>query len=134
MSITVAKPLLPAKRLAQIFQRTQTRIAMTAISGSRNRPQGLAAVFIIAAFLWTLALSVSPQLHERIHPDANRADHACAVTFIASGNYTHSAPPLLVIARSPVIQFSKIPTLIPQWVDSQFLGASIFEHAPPALA
>ena len=107
---------------------------MSTISVSPNRPRGLAAVFIGAAFLWTLALAVSPQLHERIHPDANRAEHACAVTFIASGNYTHSAPPPLVVTPAPVIQFSKIPTLTPQWVDSPFLGASIFEHAPPALA
>jgi hypothetical protein len=30
------------------------------------------AIFTCAVFLCTLALSVSPQLHERLHPDANR--------------------------------------------------------------
>src|ERR1700688_4365977 len=30
----------------------------------------LVAASLSAAFLWTLALSASPQLHERFHPDA----------------------------------------------------------------
>ncbi len=51
-------------------------------------------VLASAAFLWTLVLSVSPQLH--------------------------------------VDQFSPISALTPQWVESPFLVASIFEHAPPA--
>jgi len=93
--------------------------------------RALAAVFVSAAFLWSLALSVSPQLHERVHPDANRADHNCAVTLIAAGNYNHSAHAPLVSAPVPAVQFFKIPALTPQWVESPFLGASIFEHAPP---
>jgi len=34
----------------------------------------------------------------------------------------------------PSVHFSKIPALTPQWVESPFLGACIFEHAPPARA
>jgi len=34
----------------------------------------------------------------------------------------------------PSVHFSKIPVLTPQWVESPFLGACIFEHAPPARA
>ena len=49
------------------------------------------AVFVFAAFLWALALSASPQLHQRVHKDANRAEHNCAVTMIASGSYDHAA-------------------------------------------
>jgi hypothetical protein len=92
------------------------------------------AAFICAAFLWALALSASPQLHERVHPDANSAEHTCAVTFIASGSYHHSTPAPLITAPDPTVQFSKIPALNTQWVQSLFLGASIFEHAPPAFA
>src|SRR5205807_7382954 len=91
------------------------------------------AIVTSAAFLWTLALSVSPQLHERIHPDANRADHSCAVTFIASGNYDHSPNPQIVGVPDPIDQFSSVPVLTPKWVESAFLLARIFEHAPPAL-
>jgi len=91
------------------------------------------AALASAAFLWTLTLSVSPQLHERIHPDANRIDHSCAVTFIASGNYDHSPCPQLVTIPDLADQFSSVPALTPQWVESAFLLARVFEHAPPAL-
>lgn len=90
------------------------------------------AAFVSAAFLWILVLGVSPQLHARIHADADRTDHICAVTLIANGNYDHAAQPPFVNAPFLALQFSKIPTLTPQWVASPFLGASIFEHAPPA--
>ena len=98
------------------------------------RASALVAAFVSAAFLWTLALSASPQLHERFHADANRAEHACAATFVASGSYEHTAAPDLAISSTEATQFSTIPVLDPQWVQSPFLGARIFEHAPPALA
>jgi hypothetical protein len=53
---------------------------------------------------------------------------------IASGNYDHAANPPLISAPAPSVHFSKIPALTPHWVESLFLGASIFEHAPPARA
>jgi hypothetical protein len=90
-----------------------------------------AAAFVSVAFLWAIVLTAAPQLHEGLHPDANSAEHACAVTFIASGNYDHSAPGPLITAPLPTVQFSKIPALSPQWVQSPFLGAHVFEHAPP---
>jgi len=90
------------------------------------------AIFVSAAFFWTLLLSVSPQLHARVHPDAGRVEHNCAATMIASGNYDHASHPPLVSAALLAIQFSKIPALTPCWVQSPFLGACIFEHAPPA--
>ena len=73
-----------------------------------------------------------PQLHQRVHPDANRVEHSCAVTMIASGSYDHAANVPLLSAPLPAIQFSEIPALTPCWVQSPFLGAHIFEHAPPA--
>jgi hypothetical protein len=99
---------------------------------STNRGRAFVAGFVSVAFLWALALSVSPQLHQRFHPDANRVEHSCAVTMIASGNYDHASHSPLVTLALSVIQFSKIPALTPQWVESPFLGAHIFEHAPPA--
>ena len=90
-------------------------------------------IFVAAAFLWALALSASPQLHQRVHKDANRVEHKCAVTMIASGGYDHAPhAPLVSAPILPVQQFSKIPALIPRWVQSPFLGACIFEHAPPS--
>src|SRR5438552_14139074 len=98
---------------------------------SSTNTRAFVAVLASAVFLWTLALSASPQLHERFHPDANRIDHSCAVTFIASGNFNHSACPQLVSVPDLVEQFSSIPGLTPQWVESLFLLARVFEHAPP---
>ena len=92
------------------------------------------AVFVSAVFLWMLVLSASPRLHARVHSDANRVEHTCAVTFVTSGSYNYSGHAPLLSAPVPAAQFSKIPALHPFWVQSLFLGARIFEHAPPELA
>jgi hypothetical protein len=89
------------------------------------------AVLSLAAFFWTLTLSASPQLHARVHPDAGRVDHSCAVTFIASGNCDHSPEALYISAPVYLDEFT-IPELTPLWIGSVFLVASVFEHAPPA--
>ncbi len=89
---------------------------------------------VSAAFLWSLALSSSPQLHARVHPDANRTEHTCAATLITSGSYDHGVTLPAVTAPVAAIQFSRIPALTPHWVESLFLSACIFEHAPPARA
>ena len=91
------------------------------------------AILASAAFLWALTLSVSPQLHERVHPDANRTEHTCAATFVASSNYDHTAVALLISAPVPLGEFD-IPTLSPRWIQPVFLVAAVFEHAPPALS
>ena len=91
----------------------------------------LVAGFISVVFLWALALSASPQLHQQLHPDADRVEHSCAVTIIDPGSYNHVSHPSLVSLPLSTIQLSKIPALTPQWLESPFLGARIFEHAPP---
>src|SRR5437868_9082686 len=101
---------------------------MSMFARSRNHGRAFIAICVSAAFLWTLALSASPQLHQRVHPDANRADHNCAATMIASGSYDHAAHAALVSAPVRALQFSKISALTPCWVQSPFLGACIFEH------
>src|SRR5439155_11299161 len=105
---------------------------MSTFAQPTNRGRVFVAAFVSGAFLWALALSVSPQLHQRVHKDANRAEHNCAATMIASGSYDHAAHPPLVSAPVPAIHFSNIPALTPHCVESPFLGARIFEHAPPA--
>ena len=107
---------------------------MSASGCSTNRGRALVAGFVSVAFLWALALSVSPQLHQRFHQDANRLEHSCAVTMIASGSYNHVAHVPLVTAPVQAPQFSKTSALTPCWVQSPFLGACIFEHAPPRVS
>jgi hypothetical protein len=100
----------------------------------RNSATTRASVAILAsaAFLWALTLSASPQLHQRVHPDANRVEHCCAVTFVSSGNYDHSLDALHINAPVYLDEF-RIPELTPLWVQPLFLVASVFEHAPPVL-
>ena len=89
-------------------------------------------VLVVAtAIVLMLGLSVAPNLHERLHPTAASL-HECAVTLIASGSCHYNAAAPLMIAPTTALHFSKIPALTPQWVESPFLAARIFEHAPPA--
>jgi len=105
---------------------------MSTFARSTKHGRTFVATCVGAAVLWTLALTVSPQLHQRIHADGNRSDHTCAVTQIASGSYEHAAQPQLVGSPAPAVLFSKNLALTLQWVESPFLNASVFEHAPPA--
>lgn len=99
---------------------------------SSTSTRAFVAVFASAAFLWALTLSVSPELHQRLHHDANRVEHACVVTFIGSGNVDHAPVALLISAPVPTNEF-EISELTPLWVTPLFLLASVFEHAPPTL-
>jgi len=105
---------------------------MSRFARSRNHGRAFVAALVSIGFLWALALSASPQLHQRVHKDANRVEHTCAATMITSGSYDHAVQSPLVDAPATAVQFSKIPALNPCWVQSPFLGACIFEHAPPA--
>jgi len=104
-------------------------------SSGRSQSCGrvLVAAILFAAFSWTLLVSVSPRLHECIHPDANRSDHVCATTLIASGNYEHASHPPVISAPQFDVCFSAVASLTPAWVKPLFLNAHIFAHAPPAL-
>src|SRR4029434_5384205 len=84
--------------LAQEEPRREARSAMSTLVSSTIHGRAVVATCVSAAFLWALALSVSPQLHQRFHTDANRVEHSCAATMIASGNYDHAAHPPLVSA------------------------------------
>jgi hypothetical protein len=106
---------------------------MNSSARSHSCARALIAAVVFAAFSWTLLVSVAPQLHARIHPDANAGEHVCAITLITSGSYDHAAHTPLASAPAAAVRFSEIPALTPCWVQSPFLGACIFEHAPPAL-
>ena len=106
---------------------------MSRFAGLRNHGRACIAVCVSAGFLWALALSASPQLHARIHADANGTEHVCAITLIASGSCEHVAQPPLVGAPQFKIRFPVSAALTPTWVKPLFLNAHIFAHAPPAL-
>jgi hypothetical protein len=100
----------------------------------RGKLRALVASGLLGAFLLALGLAASPQLHARFHPDAGGPNHECAVTLIATGKYEQADAPPILPAPQPAIVFEKIPVLAPVWVAAPFLGARIFEHAPPALS
>ena len=99
---------------------------------STNHGRTFVATCVFAAFVWALALSVSPQLHQRVHADGNRSDHTCAVTLIANGSYDHAAQPPLISAPDLLAQFGTVSALSSIWVQPLFLKAHIFANAPPA--
>ena len=105
---------------------------MNSSARSQNCARVVVAAVLFAAFSWTLLVSVSPQLHARIHGDGNGADHVCAITLIASGSYEHGAQPPLVGQPQFTPPFSQIEALTSTWVRPLFLSAHVFEHAPPA--
>jgi hypothetical protein len=113
--------------------RLEDRSAMSTFARSSNNGRTFIATCVFAAFVWALALSASPQLHQRVHADAKRVEHSCAVTLIASGSSEHAAHPPLVSAPQPAIGFSEPAVLNSVWVQPLLLKAHIFAHAPPAL-
>jgi hypothetical protein len=108
----------------------QLQLRPSAISVLR----GTVASWTCAALLAAFALSVLPHWHELLHSDAKAAQHECVVTLVSSGTHHQPAPTALVTAPVSALQFSFVPALHPVWVPTPFVGARIFEHAPPALA
>jgi hypothetical protein len=111
---------------------SQTRAMKSGFTPEATK--GFIASVLVGALLFAITLSVSPRLHAWIHPDSDAPGHECAVTLIASGSYEHSAAPVVLTLAQPASYFATIPTCKIVWVAAPFLGASIFEHAPPALS
>ena len=87
----------------------------------------------LAAFLFALVLSATPQLHEQLHGATGVGNHECAATLLASGNYQHT--PTVTISLAPpappnifVQALSSFPLV------SARLAFSLLEHAPPAIS
>jgi hypothetical protein len=92
------------------------------------------ATAVLAAILFALGLAAFPRLHARFHPDAGSPNHECIVTLVATGKCEQAGAPVVLIAPKPAVCFETVTTLAPVWVAAPFLGACIFEHAPPALS
>jgi len=121
-----------ANFLARQLPLSQAPSAMHNSQRSKNCAHVVVAAVLFAAFSWTLLVSVSPQLHARIHADASSSDHACAITLIASGSYEHAAQPPIVSPPEFGVRFRSSTTLASTWVKPLFLNAHVFAHAPPA--
>jgi hypothetical protein len=104
---------------------------MNSSARSHSCARSLVAVVVFAAFSWALLGSVSPQLHARIHADADHAEHVCAIILIASGSYEQVAQPAFVSEPEFLVRFPVSAELISDWVKPVYLEAHIFSHAPP---
>jgi hypothetical protein len=94
--------------------------------------RAIVAAGFLAALLFTLVLSVAPQLHERIHQPTG-PNHECAVTLLTSGNCNHTPCDAIAITPPlprPASRFSQ-PSC--QLVSPR-LDFSLLEHAPPAIS
>ena len=120
------------KLLAQHTRLSQSSRAMHSSGRSQNRARVVVSAVVFTAFAWTLLVSDSPLLHGRIHHDAYRVDHVCAITLIASGNYEHASQPPLISALQFELCCAAAASLTPTWLKPLFLNAHIFAHAPPA--
>jgi hypothetical protein len=111
----VPKPatnLLVTKRLVQTAQRS-------------------IGALLVVGILWVVTLSVSPQLHELIHPDADHEDHDCAVTLFLGGGLVHS-PMLPSLVAGPLFTFLRhTPNLPSEILAALFAGQRISERGPP---
>jgi hypothetical protein len=92
--------------------------------------RSIGALLIVAIF-WVLTLTVSPQLHELIHPDADHEDHDCAVTLFLGGGLVHS--PLLpsLVAGPPFTFLRHTPNLPSEILAALFGGQLISKRGPP---
>jgi hypothetical protein len=70
-------------------------------------------------------------LHERIHASSGAANHECAVTLLASGNYQHT-PTVAISLAPPALPKIFLQPLSSFQLVSAHLAFSLLEHAPPA--
>jgi hypothetical protein len=92
----------------------------------------VSALGITCAFLFTIALSDAPRLHDYFHK-ALGPDHECAVTMFLSGACDHlanGAPLAGPVALTWTSFF--VPRQFPSLEAN--LEFSLLEHAPPSLA
>jgi hypothetical protein len=88
---------------------------------------------VLAAFLLTLLMAVSPELHDKLHHDADGDHHECLVTALHAGACDDAAPVPALASFIATLFEAKLPDET-RAADSLFLSFRILEHAPPRRA
>lgn len=93
----------------------------------------LLALLVLDGFTLALAMEVSPELHRKIHQDADDGDHDCFVTVLQHGGLESA---LVAVLPDPTPQewTAVVWAGAPIRVGSFFLTCSIYEHGPPVVA
>lgn len=89
---------------------------------------------LVIAILWAVTLTVSPQLHELVHPDADHEDHDCAVTLFLGGGLEHSPLVPSLVAGPLFLLLRQTPSPPPDIFAVLFAGQRISERGPPVIA
>jgi hypothetical protein len=100
----------------------------------RNRHVSLAAtaLVVLLGLFWARTLAASPDLHERVHPDADHEDQDCAAILFLSGAV---GPVLTAVAftlappRLPFVRFTALTLPVVRAVRPA--DRAVLEHAPP---
>ena len=94
--------------------------------------QSALVYLLIADLLIVVVLVASPQLHQLLHQEAGHCGHECAVTVMLSGGSDDSAVPQVFDAGAILpMSFHFLSEMRSRDVAPLFLGAHVFEHAPP---
>jgi hypothetical protein len=91
---------------------------------------GLMPLLVVSIF-WALTLTVCPELHEWVHPDADHQDHDCAVLLFASSGIDFATIDLLEIGRPAHRAFVDVLRLRPQVLVSAQTERLIPGRGPP---
>lgn len=97
------------------------------------RTRSLIAAMVAGCVLVAGLMAASPNLHERLHKDADHADHECLVTLMSSGGMDQALTAPIVLLPTVVIG-TLVRPLHSQWVEPLFLDAGVLVHGPPVQA
>ena len=89
------------------------------------------ALAVLLALFWALTLAASPDLHERIHPDAHHEGHDCGATLFLSGAV---GPVLAALAGSlapPAFSLGSLWFALPLVWALRPADRAVLEHGPP---
>jgi hypothetical protein len=121
------------KKTALLFSAPVSKPATNLLVRARlvQTAQRSTSALLVVAILWVLTLTVSPQIHELIHPDAGHEDHDCAVTLFLGGGLAHSSL-LPSLVAGPLFTFlGHMPSLPSEILAALFPGQRISERGPP---
>lgn len=88
---------------------------------------------VLAGFVLALALAASPELHERIHHDADQEEHQCLATTIGGGGCEDALVAPMLVGFVAVFS-ATVPAEYSRAAGSLFLSCRVLEHAPPLVS